>query len=113
EVLGEGEARERGVVGKTPNLAARLQGLAEPGMVVADEATRRLTGALTARPPPARAWRALGEGAVESRFEALRSGAAAPMVGRAEELELLLRRWRRAAAGDGQVGRHRGEVGSG
>ena len=125
EVLGEGtEARERGVVGETPNLAARLQVLAECGAVVTDEATRRLTGGLFAWEDlgevevrgllgPVRAWRALGESGVESRFEALRSGGAAPMVGREEELELLLRRWRRAAAGEGQVVLLRGEAGIG
>jgi class 3 adenylate cyclase len=124
EVLGEGEARERGVVGETPNLAARLQGAAEPGAVMADEATRRLTGALFAwtdlggievkgLPGPVRAWRALGESGVESRFEALRAGAAAPMLGRDEELELLLRRWRRARGGEGQVVLLRGEPGIG
>ncbi|MFC7477919.1 AAA family ATPase [Dankookia sp. GCM10030260] len=124
EVLGEGEARERGVVGETPNLAARLQAVAEPGAVVADAATRRLTGALFAWEDmgeaevkgllrPVRAWRALGESGVESRFEALRSDAAAPMVGREEELELLLRRWRRVRAGEGQVVLLRGEPGIG
>ena len=95
EVLGAGEARERGVVGETPNLAARLQAAAEPGAVVADAATRRLTGALfewadlggievKGLPGPVRAWRALGGSGVESRFEALRAGHAAPLVGRGE-----------------------------
>jgi class 3 adenylate cyclase len=98
EIMGEGEARERGVVGKTPNLAARLQALAEPGAVLLDQATRRLTGALfdcadlgeaklKGVPHPVRIWRALAEGAVESRFEALRAGHhAAPLIGREEEL---------------------------
>ena len=124
EVIDEGEARERGVVGETPNLAARLQGAAEPGAVVADAATRRHTGALFAwadlgetvakgLPGPVRAWRALGEGAVESRFEAPRSGRTTPLVGREEELELLLRRWRRARSGEGQVVLLRGEAGIG
>jgi len=125
EVLGEGEARERGVVGETPNLAARLQGLAEPGAVVLDDATRRLAGALfewadlgTAAvkgvPRPVRAWRALGESGIESRFEALRGGhQAVPLIGREEELELLLRRWRRARAGEGQVVLLGGEAGIG
>ena len=60
-----------------------------------------------------RAWRALGESGVESRFEALRSGRTAPLVGREEELELLLRRWRRARSGEGQVVLLRGEAGIG
>ena len=124
EVLGEGEARERGVVGETPNLAARLQALAGPGAVVLDDATRRLTGTLfdcadlgaitlNGLPHPVRTWRALAEGAIESRFEALRAGHAAPLVGREEELELLLRRWRRACSGEGQVVLLRGEAGIG
>ena len=125
EVLGEGEARERGVVGETPNLAARLQVLAEPGQVVADAATRRLTGALfeysdlgdaelKGLPHPVRAWRALREGRIENRFEALRSGAAPPpLVGREEELELLLQRWRQARDGEGQVVLLGGEAGIG
>jgi class 3 adenylate cyclase len=125
EVLGEGEAREWGVVGETPNVAARLQGLAEPGAVVLDEATRRLIGGLfdyadlgevglKGLPRPVRAWRALGEGRIESRFEALRAGThAAPLVGHGEELELLLRRWRRARAREGQVVVLRGEAGIG
>ena len=110
DLLGRGTAaQERGVVGETPNRAARLQALAAPGAVAADDATRRLTGALfewadldaqalKGLAGPVRAWRALGESGVESRFEALRSGAGAPMLGREEELELLLRRWRRAPA---------------
>ncbi len=123
EVLGGGtEARERGVVGETPYLAAQLQGAAEPGAVVADGVTRRLTGAVFAwadlggaelkgMPRPVRAWRALGEGSVESRFKALRTAAVhQPMLGREEELGLLLRRWRHAVAGEGQVVLLRGEA---
>ena len=121
---GEGSARQLGVVGETPNLAARLQALAEPGAIVADAITRRLTGdlfswadlgemKLKGLPAPVRAWRALGQSGIESRFEALRSGRARPLVGRHEELELLLRRWQRARAGDGQVVLLRGEAGIG
>jgi class 3 adenylate cyclase len=124
EVIGEGEARERGVVGETPNLAARLQGAAEPGAVVADAATRRHTGALFSwadlgaaelkgLPGSVRAWQALGESGVESRFEALRSGRTTPLVGREEELELLLRRWRRARSGEGYAVLLGGEAGIG
>lgn len=124
QVVGEGEARERGAVGETPNLAARLQALAEPGAVVVDAATRGLTGALFAWADlgeaalkgvgrPVRAWRALSESGVESRFEALRAGHAAPLVGRSEELDMLLRRWRRARSGEGQVVMMRGEAGIG
>ncbi|HYZ61976.1 MAG TPA: AAA family ATPase, partial [Acetobacteraceae bacterium] len=124
DVHGEGTAREHGIAGETPNLAARLQGIAGPGAVVLDEATRRLTGTLfecadlgevrlTGLPNPVRAWRALAEGTVESRFEALRAGHATPLVGREEELELLLRRWDQARAGEGRVVLLRGEAGIG
>ncbi|UPK38194.1 AAA family ATPase [Bradyrhizobium sp. 186] len=113
DLIGSGAAQERGVVGETPNLAARLQGLAEPNMVLISASTRRLTaglfhyedlGAVEAKgfAEPVRAWRVLGESAVESRFEALRSGEA-PLIGREAEVDLLLQRWARAKAGQGQV----------
>ena len=46
ELIGSGEAQERGIIGETPNLAARLQGIAEPNVVVIAESTRRLLGSL-------------------------------------------------------------------
>ncbi|HYI84154.1 MAG TPA: adenylate/guanylate cyclase domain-containing protein, partial [Acetobacteraceae bacterium] len=114
EVLGEGEARERGVVGETPNLAARLQAMAEPSSVVVAASTRRLLGSLfevrdlgavqaKGFAAPVQAWQVFGDSGVESRFEAFRSAALTPLVGREEELDLLLRRWRRAKSMDGQV----------
>ena len=123
ELIGEGAAQERGVVGETPNLAARLQALAEPETLVIAESTRRQIGALfevedlgpqplAGFAEPQRAWRVLGESGEVSRFEALRSGAA-PMVGRDEELELLLRRWEQAKAGEGRVVLVSGEPGLG
>src|SRR5918997_4219948 len=101
--IGSGEAQERGVVGETPNVAARLQTLAKPGSVVIAETTRRLTGRLfdfedlgavelKGFAQPVQVCRVLGESAVVGRFEALRSRET-PLVGREEELELLLRRW--------------------
>jgi class 3 adenylate cyclase/predicted ATPase len=119
-----GGAGEAEVVGVAPSVAARLQAAAAPGAVVMDDATRRLLGALFdceppedvapgGRPAAPRAWRVLGEGGVESRFEALRSSRAAPLVGREEELELLLRRWRRGCEGEGQVVLLGGEPGIG
>src|SRR4051794_553280 len=113
DLVGSGEAQERGVAGETPNLAARLQAVADPGTVVVAEATHRLAGRLFdyhdlgAAPAkgfaaPVRAWRVLGESAVASRFEALRSDRTL-LVGREEELELLLRRWRPARSGEGRV----------
>src|SRR6516165_7324872 len=113
DLIGLGAAQEQAVVGETPNLAARLQALAEPGAIVIAESTRRLVGTLfnyqslgevevKGLPAPLPAYRVVGESRVESRFEALRSGEA-PLVGRAEEIELLQRRWAQAKAGSGCV----------
>jgi class 3 adenylate cyclase len=123
DLIGEGAAQERGVVGETPNLAARLQALAEPGGIIVGGATRRLFGGLfevedlgpqplRGFAVPQRAWRILGESGVLSRFEALRSGAS-PLVGRDEELELLRCRWDQARSGDGRVVLVSGEPGIG
>jgi class 3 adenylate cyclase/predicted ATPase len=123
DLLGEGAAKEQAVVGETPNVAARLQALAEPGAVVIASSTRRLTRglfeyrdlgtlALKGFAENVPAWQVVGLGALESRFEALRS-ATTPLVGRAEEVELLLRRWKQAKAGDGQVVLISGEPGIG
>jgi hypothetical protein len=123
DLIGEGEARERGVVGETPNLAARLQALAEPGTVVIGPSTRRLTGGLfdyqdlgaveiKGLAAPVAASRVVRESGTESRFEALRA-AATPLVGRDEELALLQRRWRQATTGEGCVVLLSGEPGIG
>ena len=124
DLIGEGSAREQSVVGETPNLAARLQALAAPGAVVIAAGTRRLVGDLfeyrdlgaielkgIAAPVPA--WQVLRASSVESRFEALRGSALSRLIGRDEEIELLLRRWERAKAGDGQVVLISGEPGIG
>jgi class 3 adenylate cyclase len=119
-----GEVVEHDVAGETPNLAARLQALAEPDTVVIAASTRRLTGdlfeyrdfgeiELKGIPGPVSAWQALRPSAVASRFEALRGLALTPLVGRDEEIDLLLRRWARAKAGDGQVVLISGEPGIG
>jgi tetratricopeptide (TPR) repeat protein len=123
DLIGAGAAQERGVVGETPNLAARLQARAAPGTLVIAENARRQIGALfeledlglqplPGFAEPQRAWRVLGESSVVSRFEALRSQAA-PLVGRDEELDLLLRRWHQAKAGEGRVVLISGEPGIG
>src|SRR6516165_3568375 len=123
DLLGEGAAQERGVVGETPNLAARLQGLAGPNTLVIGEATRRQIGglfdladlgpqALAGFAEPQPAWRVIGESGVLSRFEALRSGET-PLVGRGEEVELLIRRWQQAKSGEGRVVLISGEPGIG
>jgi len=124
DLIGEGSAQEQSVVGETPNLAARLQALAEPDTVVIAANTRRLVGDLfevrnlgavevKGITAPVPAWQVLRPSAVASRFEALRGATLTPLVGRDEELDLLLRRWARAKAGDGQVVLISGEAGIG
>ncbi|MEY9402107.1 putative ATPase/class 3 adenylate cyclase [Bradyrhizobium japonicum] len=124
ELIGEGAAREETVVGDTPNLAARLQALAEPGTVMISARTRELIGGLfelaefglqilKGFPVPVRAWRVVGEGAAESRFEALHGAGLTPLVGREHEIGLLLEQWERAKEGEGQVVLLTGEPGIG
>jgi class 3 adenylate cyclase len=113
EPIGSGDARQQTAVGETPNLAARLQGLAGPNQVVIDAATRRQIGglfeyrdlgnvALKGFAEDVPVWQVLGMGTAESRFEALH-GTTTPLVGRDEEIDLLLRRWAQAKAGNGRV----------
>ena len=124
DLIGLGEAQERGIVGETPNLAARLQGIAEPNTVVIAESTRKLLGNLfeledlgpkdlkgLAR--PVRAWTALRASSAEGRFEAMQTSGPTALVGREEELELLLQRWSKAKTGEGQVVLLSGEAGIG
>src|SRR6516162_8325106 len=124
DLVGSGEAQERGIVGETPNLAARLQGIAEPNRVVIAEATRRLIGnlfelqdlgprELKGIAGPVRAFAVLRASSVEGRFEAMHAGGLTPLVGREDELELLSRRWARAKTGEGQVVLLSGEAGIG
>jgi class 3 adenylate cyclase/tetratricopeptide (TPR) repeat protein len=124
DLIGVGAAQEQAVVGETPNLAARLQALAEPGAVVIAASTRRLTGglfeyrdlgavALKGFAENVPAWQVLGAGATESRFEAFHSTALTPIVGRDEEVELLMRRWQQAQRGEGCVVLISGEPGIG
>jgi class 3 adenylate cyclase/predicted ATPase len=124
DLIGSGEAQERGIVGETPNLAARLQGIAEPNNVVIAEATRRLLGnlfelrdlglkELKGIAEPVRVFAALRASSVESRFEAMHPGGLTVLVGREEELDLLLRRWSKAKTGEGQVVLLSGEAGIG
>ncbi len=119
-----GEAREHDVIGETPNLAARLQGLADPNTVLVDESTRRLVGHLfeyrdlggqevKGFSGVVSVWEVLRPSIVESRFEAFHAAALTPLIGREEEMELLLRRWARAKDGDGQIVLISGEAGIG
>ena len=124
ELIGEGAAREEAVVGETPNLAARLQTLAAPGSVVISQATRRLLGGLfelddlgprrlKGFAEPLAAWRVEGEGRAEGRFEARQTAGLTPLVGRDEEIALLLRRWQQVKDGEGHVVLLSGEPGIG
>ncbi|TIP71134.1 MAG: adenylate cyclase [Mesorhizobium sp.] len=124
DLIGVGAAQENAVVGETPNLAARLQTLAEPGTVVISELTYRLIGKLfevtRIRPQrlpgfdaPINAFKVIGEGRAESRFEALHAAESAPLTGREHDIALLLDRWRLAASGEGQVVELFGEAGIG
>jgi len=124
DLLVSGDAQERGIVGETPNLAARLQMIAAPNTVVIADATRKLLGNLFELQDlgakdlkgiqgAVRAWAALRPSSVASRFEAFHASALTPLVGREEELELLLRRWSRAKSGEGQVVQLSGEAGIG
>jgi class 3 adenylate cyclase len=114
DLIGSGEGQERSVVGETPNLAARLQALAEPNTVVIGPRTRGLLGGLfecrdlgaievKGLPEPVDAYQVVRESAIESRFEALRGATLTPLVGREEEIDLLLRQWHRAKRGEGRV----------
>ena len=124
DLIGSGEAQERGIVGETPNLAARLQGIAEPNGVVIAESTRRLLGNLfefddlgakdlKGIAGMVRTFAPLRASSVESRFEALHTSDLTALVGREEELELLVRRWSKAKTGEGQVVLLSGEAGIG
>ena len=124
DITDAGGAQENGVVGETPNLATQLQAIAEPDTVVVAESTRQLLGNLfefadlrtkdrTGFASPVRAWTALRPSSAASRFEALHGTGLTDLVGREEELELLLRRWSRAKAGEGQVVLLSGEPGIG
>ena len=122
DLIGQGAAQEEAVVGETPNLAARLQTEAAPGQVVVSQATRELLGdhfdladlgarALKGMAGPVQAFAVVGERALESRFAA--RGGVLPLVGREQELALLLERWRQAVAGEGQMVLLSGEAGIG
>jgi class 3 adenylate cyclase/predicted ATPase len=124
DIMGAGSAHGQSVVGETPHLAGRLKDLAEPEAVVIAASTRRLVGDLfeyrslsavegKGVAAPSAVWQVLRPSIVASRFEALRGSALTPLVGRDEEVDLLLRRWARAKAGDGQIVLISGEPGIG
>jgi class 3 adenylate cyclase/predicted ATPase len=124
DLIGSGASQEQAIVGETPNLAARLQGVAEPNSVVIADSTRNLVGNLfelgdlgaqdlKGIAGPVKAWAALRTAAVEGRFEAFHGAGLTKLVGREEELELLVRRWSKAKAGEGQLVLLSGEPGIG
>jgi class 3 adenylate cyclase len=124
DLIGSGASQEQAIVGETPNLAARLQGVAEPNVVVVAESTRKLVGNLFELEDlgahdmkgiagPVRAWAALRPASVESRFDALHATGLTELVGREEELEILLRRWAKANSCEGQLVLLCGEPGIG
>ena len=124
DLVGAGEVADHGIVGDTPDLAVRLQSSAQPDTVTIEPTTWRLIGNLfdchelgaldtNNDTELIRRWLVLGKSAVASRFEALRGSKLTPLVGRDEEIDLLLRRWARAKAGDGQIVLVSGEAGLG
>jgi len=124
EFLLLGASSEHEIVGDTPHLAARLQTLAEPGtLVISQETRKQIGGIFSCRhlgevvikgfESPVHAWQVCGESRVRSRFEALHSAPLPPMIGRDEELEFLLRRWKQANAGEGRLVWISGEAGIG
>ncbi|HEX6014956.1 MAG TPA: adenylate/guanylate cyclase domain-containing protein, partial [Geminicoccaceae bacterium] len=124
DLIGQGAAQEQTVIGETPNLAARLQERASPGGMAIAAATRKLLGDLFRVRPlgevrlkgfdePVAAFAVLGESSNEGRFAALRATGLIPLVGRTQELALLLERWSQAKAGEGQIVQLLGEPGIG
>ena len=124
ELLGDTTSEREAVIGETPNLAARLQGIANTGKIVISSSTHALVGTafefedigrfdLKGFDEPVQAWRIVGEAAVESRFEASRGSSLTDLVGREHELGLLSEGWERAKAGEGQVVLLSGEAGIG
>ena len=124
DLIGLGASQEQAIVGETPNLAARLQGVAEPNSVVIADSTRKLLGNLFELEDlgtqdlkgiagPARAWAVLRASSAEGRFEAMHATGLIELVGREEELEPLFRRWSKAKTGEGQVVLLSGEAGIG
>jgi hypothetical protein len=122
DLVGNG-ADQQGIIGEAAQLAGSLERVAEPNTVVIGASTRQLVGklfdcddlgqvALNGFSEPVPAWRVLGPSGVDSRFEALRASTTS-LIGRDEELDLLLRRWRQAARGEGRVVLLSGEPGIG
>jgi len=124
DIIGDGASQESAVIGETPNIAARLQACAEPNQVIVSPATKNLAAgefdyrnmgerSLKGVDRPVTAWLVVGERDHGSRFDAARGQQLAPLVGRDEERDMLVRRWQRASSGSGQVVMVSGEAGIG
>jgi class 3 adenylate cyclase/tetratricopeptide (TPR) repeat protein len=124
DVIGEGSSQGSAALGEALNVASRLQGLAQPDTVVIAPETRRLAldyfeyrdlgeQVLKGLSAPINAWQVLGERATEVRFEVRQMSGTTPLVGRTEELALILRRWEQVKEGEGQVVLLSGEPGIG
>jgi class 3 adenylate cyclase/predicted ATPase len=124
DIIGSGAAREHSIVGETPNLAARLQTLAEPNSILVSQSTHHLLGrqfdyqslgerTLKGFANPVQVWRVLREAAVASRFAAGHAARTGPFIGRVQEIGLLLDRWQLATDCEGQVVFLSGEPGMG
>ena len=124
DLIGDGGAWERPILGETTNLAARLQSFAEPGTVLIDENSHQLAGghfiyrdlgrrAVKGWAEQIPVWQVLGRSSVESRFEALHNSELPPLFGREEEMKLLLRQWRHASHQEGRAVLLTGEPGIG
>jgi class 3 adenylate cyclase len=124
DIAGDGNTQEPTAMGQAPNLAARVMGIALPDTVVIANETRLQIGDLfdcedlgmteiRGFADPVRLWRVNGESMVQSRFEALHPSELAPIIGRDEEIELLLRRWKQVTVGEGRVVLISGEPGIG
>lgn len=124
DIIGEGAAQESAVVGETPNLAARLQSLADKDSVLISPGMRNLVGvrfayeslgnhSLKGIAEPVHVWKVNSSVATESRFDAAHREGFTPLVGREQEIGLLMDRWEQAKEGDGQVVLLSGESGIG
>jgi class 3 adenylate cyclase/predicted ATPase len=124
DLVGDGMGREQAAIGQTPNLAARLQKLANPGAMLIDANTQRMTGGhfeyrdlglrtLKGWPDPIKVWHVTSASGVKSRFEARHKTKVPPLLGRDVEMELLLSKWRDTGGNEGRVAILCGEPGIG
>jgi class 3 adenylate cyclase len=122
--IGSGAKQEQLALGETPNLAARIQGLAAPDSVVISDATSRLVQGyfefqelgeqhLRGVVQPVPVYCVLGDRGIQSRLDVASTRGLTPLVGREQEVRLLIERWEQAKDGQGQVILLSGEAGIG